>query len=109
MSLTAAVTLSGVEQSTGTLVAFAGTEVRGMQDSVTSPAFGPYAEKALYQVTVYADTDGELLNFQFHVGGLKAAFTETTSFETNGSMGNVIVQVMRLGFRCDESVYIDIT
>ena len=36
MSLTAAVTLSGVEHSTGTLAAFAGTEVRGMQDSVTS-------------------------------------------------------------------------
>ena len=58
MAVTALVTLGTTPQSSGTLTAYVGTAVRGLQDTPSSPPFGPYAGKALFQITTYADSAG---------------------------------------------------
>ena len=48
MTLTFLVTIGGVRQTSGTLVAYVGTTVSGMQDETSIPPFGAYARQAMY-------------------------------------------------------------
>ena len=57
MALTALVTIGGVAQPTGTLVAYLDTSVRGMQSETSLPPFGPYKGQPLYQMMIYAAPD----------------------------------------------------
>ena len=89
MTVTALVTLSGIDQSSGTLTALVGTQVRGVQDTLSTPQFGPYMGTALFQIIIYSNGDGETLSFTFVSGGVVASLSETLGFTINGNVGNV--------------------
>ena len=90
MTLTALVSVGGVEQTSGTLGVFVGTQVRGVQSTLSSPPFGAYAGKSLFQATAYANAGGETLTFKFHDGSRTADLTETLAFVVNGNQGSVM-------------------
>ena len=90
MTVTALVALSGVEQSSGTLSAFVGTEVRGVQDTPSTPPFGAYAGRSMFQVTLYAESSGETMSFKFFTGSGTSSLAETLTFEVNGNLGSVV-------------------
>ena len=89
MTVTALVTVGGVEQSSGTLFAVVGTEVRGVQDTPSTPPFGPYFGRPLFQITIYADDAGETVGFVFLGGSSGGVVTmaETLTFQINGNVG----------------------
>ena len=87
MSLTALVTIGGVVQSSGTLTAFAADEVRGVQDTASSPPFGPYAGTAMFQITMYGEADGDELTFQFQTNDVPTTMAESLTFEVNETLG----------------------
>ena len=68
MAMTALVTLSGFDQSSGTLTAYVGTEVRGVQETSATAPFGPYVGKPTFQILIFGDVDGETLSFTFTTG-----------------------------------------
>ena len=68
LTLVALITINGVDQASGTLTAFASTEVRGVLATPTRPPFGPYTNKMLYHMIVYANGDGETISFLFDHG-----------------------------------------
>ena len=49
-------------------MAYVGTAVRGVQGTTSMPPFGPYAGKAMFQITIYANGDGETLSFTYQIG-----------------------------------------
>ena len=65
MTVTALVTIDGVKQDAGTLLAFAGTEIRGLQERPSTPPFGRYVGLALYQIVPYAHGEGETMTFKY--------------------------------------------
>ena len=90
MVLTALVSLDDVHQTSGVLIAKVGTEVRGVQETVSTPPFGPYADKPLFQITLYGESGGESIGFDFYTaGGATVALNENVAFEVNGSVGIV--------------------
>ena len=97
MTLSMVVTIGGVDQATGTLGAFVGTQARGVQSTPSTPPFGPYAGKSVYQVTVYAAAGGETLSFQFHDGSSTTPLDETLTFVVNGNSGSVTSPVALSG------------
>ena len=97
MAATALVSVGGVEQSSGVLVAMVGTEVRGVQETASTPPFGPYAGKALFQITLYAESGGETMSFQFHTGSATVSLTETQVFAVNGNEGSVVAPLLLTG------------
>ena len=103
MTLSMVVTIGGVDQATGTLGAFVGTQARGVQSTPSSPPFGPYAGKSVYQVTVYAAAGGETLSFQFHDGSSTTPLDETLTFVVNGNSGSVTSPVALSGTAVPES------
>ena len=68
MTMTARVLIGSVLQTTGALRAVSGTELRGIQPDPSIPPFGPYANTAVYQMTVHGDTSGDTLSFTFSTG-----------------------------------------
>ena len=90
MVMSALVTLGGVEQASGVLTAFAGTDVRGLQDTPSIPPFGPYVGKAIFQITLYADVAGEMMSFTFFTGSVTVSLAETFTFSINGNAGSVV-------------------
>ena len=97
MALTALVTLNGAEQTSGTLTAVVGTQVRGVQSTLSTPPFGHYAGKPMFQLVVYADSSGDALRFEFHVDGEVWQLAETMSFSINGNVGDVLEPLMLTG------------
>lgn len=89
MTLTAAVNIGGVQQSSGTLVACVGTEVRGFQSTPSEPPSGSYSGTKVYQITLYADEDGEKVSFYFLVGSATTMLSETLTFKKKGNEGSV--------------------
>jgi hypothetical protein len=90
MTLTALVSLSGVEQTSGTLTGFVGTTVRGLQGTPSNPPFGPYTDKAIFLIMLFSDIEGETFRFTFFTGSATVQITETLIGETDGSIGSVI-------------------
>lgn len=75
----------------GTLAAFAGTEVRGVQDVPSVPPFGPMKGKPIYQITIYGDTGGEDITFEFQsADGTVTPLEEEVTFKVNENIGNVL-------------------
>ena len=98
MTLSAVVSLSGVVQPSGTLVAVVGTVVRGLQDTPSTPPFGPYADKAVYQITTYADNDGDTIGFEFVVAwGSLVPLVGTLTFTVNANVGTVVAPFVLTG------------
>ena len=102
----ALVVLGGVDQSVGTLVAYVGSEVRGTQDTPSSPPFGPYASRSMFQITLYADAGGESIRFDFlSAGGASASFANSVgnreSTNCDANFGNQSSAPRRSGGPCD--------
>lgn len=87
--MSALVTVDGSVQASGTLIAYAGSEVRGMQSTPSQPPFGPYQGQSIYQMSLYANDSGETISFTFVSDTATVALTETLTFETNGNTGSV--------------------
>ena len=92
MGMTAQVTIKGTTQASGRLIAYVGTIVRGVQGAVSKPPFGPYAHQPMYQITMYADADGETLHFVFERedGGVRIDLADTMTYEVNGMVGTAL-------------------
>jgi len=90
MTVTGFVTIGGAVQSSGTFAAFAGTEVRGVQDTPSVVPFGPYKGVSMYLTMVYADNDGDAISFKFG----DTALTQTMVFVKDSSHGNVMNPIM---------------
>jgi len=93
---TSAVFVNGVLQTSGTLVAMAGTEIRGYRSIQAVPPFAAHPYLAL--MTIYADTAGETLSFKFIEESGTEHDLEISSdgvawdgkFKTNDSTGNIV-------------------
>ena len=84
------VRVGGADQTSGTLLASVGAEVRGLQDTPSVPPFGLYAGRPMYQITIYAEAGGETISFSLSEGSRSASITETLTFEVNGNVGSVV-------------------
>jgi len=104
LTMTALVTIGGVRQEAGALIAVIGEEVRGMQEGPLTPPFGPYNGVALYQMTVYADGDGEKMSFWFESSAGTAALKETLEFEVNRNVGNALEPLLLSAASFDKSL-----
>ena len=89
MTMSVVVTIGGTNQDTGTLAVVVGSSVRGTQNTPSSPPFGPYAGRGVFQITIYANAGGETLNFLFTDGSTQTTLAETTAFVVNGNEGSV--------------------
>ena len=89
MTVTALVALNGVLVSSGTLGAFVQGEVRGVIGPSSVP-FGPYSGSSAFQMTIYADTDGEELSFQLDTGSEQVQCSTTSTFARDTSIGNLL-------------------
>ena len=90
MVMSALVSLSGVDQTSGVLMAWSGTELRGIQQTTSTPPFGAYVGKSVFQITLYADFGGETMHFELYTGVEFVSLVETVTFEVNGSVGNAL-------------------
>ena len=97
MAVSALIKLSGVDQSSGTLTALSGTQVRGVQATPAIAPFGPYVGKAVYQITIYGDSDGDAVSFVFFTGSATATLVETMVFSINGNVGNIVTPFVLTG------------
>jgi hypothetical protein len=92
MTLSTIITIGGVDQVSGTLRTYVGNDIRGNQDTPSSPPFGAYAGKSIFQITVYANAGGELVTFRFtDSAGTETSLAETLTFVVNGNEGSVTV------------------
>ena len=73
MGLTALVKISGATQVGGRVIAYVGTSVSGMQEATSNPPFGPYAGTPMYQISLYANDDGETMTFSYEKGAMTTA------------------------------------
>jgi len=89
MTITALVNIDGLDQAAGTLAAFVGDEVRGLQPQPSMAPFGPHAGKPLYSMTVYVNA-GETASFRFHDGKAERAITNTLPAEIDGNVGSAV-------------------
>lgn len=94
MTMTARVKIGGAFQTEGTLTAFGplvnddvDSQIRGvMSEPGTSPIPGV---GKIYQITMYANADGELLTFRFKDKGRKVTTLKPTeTFQVNGNLGS---------------------
>ena len=94
MTATAVIELSGVVQASGWLAAYAdGDEVRGVQGVPTVPPFGPYQGVALYQIVIYGDESGDVIQLEFG-GRARSLLAQQITFVPNGQMGSAVAPVV---------------
>ena len=89
MTVTAIVRLNGELATSGTLGAFVGSVVRGVIGA-NALVFGPYAGSGGFLMTIYANSAGETVTFQFDTGSVQAQCSTTTTFVSDGIVGNVV-------------------
>lgn len=90
MTLNAHVSLDGVNQTSGLLVAKVGTEIRAYKQDVVSPQFGPYAGNSIFSMILYADSDDDTYTFVFYTSEGKAVpLSQSVQFVTNGQSGKM--------------------
>ena len=94
ISVTALVSLHGVNRTSGVLAALVGTEVRGVQATPLAPPFGPLAGTVLYHIMVHADMDGERVSFALHDGKNTTALDQTIAFEHGGTVGGAFTPLV---------------
>ena len=84
-SITAHVIIDNVVTTSGTLGAFVGEEVRGVQEAIFFPPAGNY----YYPIMTYSNqTSGEILTFKFYNGTDIIDLDETQEFILNMTIGN---------------------
>ena len=100
MALSALVTVSGVVQANGTLVAMEENSdtIRGVQNTPSFPPFGAYANQAIFQIMLYGTTTDRLrFVFVSDVDYRVAHLQETVSFVVNGNEGSATEPVFFSG------------
>ena len=75
MTITALITIDSTDMDGGALAAFVGNEIRGLQNEPSFPLFGPFTDRPMFQITIYADGGGEDLPS----GGLQMVHRRTRS------------------------------
>ena len=90
MNIVAGVTVGGVSPSTGRVLAFVGTQMRGTSQPGLLIPFGPAAGVYSFEMTVYGDVEGEVLNFfyQAEAGGQLTALDRTLTYKAREVVGN---------------------
>ena len=102
MIVTALVSVEGTSQVAGTLMAFFGLHMRGLQTAPAVSTFGPYQGQSLFQIIIYGNT-GEFTqqcSFRFHVGTRSATITELVPF-ASGTKGSVVAPLVLTGETSD--------
>ena len=91
MNIVVGVTIGGVSPSTGRVLAFVGTQMRGTSQPGLRIPFGPAAGVYSFEMTVYGDVEGEVLNF-FHQGadGQLTALDRTIPYKAREVVGNAL-------------------
>ena len=74
----------------GTLIAMAGSDIRGVLSSTQGIPFGPYVGNQMFGITVYADDNGETISFQYQTSTKSYTIAETVPFVIDGNVGNAI-------------------
>ncbi len=80
MSMTVLVSINGGIKSSGSLAAFSGAEIRGLQSTPTFPPFGSYSGQGLFQVMVYGDSHSTPLQFKWSPDGTEANSISLSKF-----------------------------
>jgi len=96
MPVTALVTIDGVPQSKGTLIALVGDEVRGVREYSSKVTFGPFAGKALFMMDVSTNHEGtEEVQFKFSTDDVSAVALDKVVSMTDGtSVGSAIAPLL---------------
>jgi hypothetical protein len=104
MTMTAFVSIDGSSKGSGSLAAFAGSQIRGLQSNLSFPTFGPHQGQGLFQIMIYGEIDSTPLQFKWSADGTEANAISVSrqdgisiSFENNGIQGSVISPVSLLG------------
>ena len=85
MSMTVHVSIDGSNQSSGSIAAFSGSEIRGLEATSSTAPFGDYAGQSIYSLMVHGDSSGDILSFKWSPDG-----TETNAIPINTSDGSAI-------------------
>ena len=104
MTMTAFVSIDGSSKGSGSLAAFAGSQIRGLQSNLSFPTFGPHQGQGLFQIMIYGEIDATPLQFKWSADGTETNAISVSrqdgisiSFENNGNQGSVISPVSLLG------------
>jgi len=74
----------------GTLAAFVGDKMIGLQTTTSQPPFGPHAGKQMYQIMMYGNGSGDTITYKYCWAGVAYPSTRTDTFTVNGNLGNVL-------------------
>ena len=96
MSLTTLITINGADVDNGWLAAFVGDEIRGLQDNLSFPPFGPFNGRPMFQLVIYTNSGGEGLTLRWSPDGTQAnsvlVGSETSGINSNkGSVVDPII------------------
>ena len=67
-------------------------QARGVAE-VTTPPFGPYKGKSMFQMTIYANSGGAVVTFKYYDGKDVTSLDSTKTFTVNANLGNVLAPI----------------
>jgi len=72
MTMSALVRVDGANATSGSLAAFVGSQIRGLNSSPTVVPMGAYQGQTIYSLVIYGDTSGQTLSFKWSSDGTGA-------------------------------------
>ena len=102
MTMTALVTVDSTDMNEGSLAAFVGNEIRGLQDQLGFPPFGLFVGRPMFQITIYTNSGGEDLTFRWSSDGTQTnsilVFSNSSiTSSINGNDGSVTEPILLAG------------
>jgi hypothetical protein len=67
-------------------------QARGVAE-VTTPPFGPYKGKSMFQMTIYANSGGAVVTFKYYDGEDVTSLDSTKTFTVNANLGSVLAPI----------------